>query len=30
MKALEKLVTERLYLVPLKLEFLKAAIYSVG
>jgi len=29
MKALEKLVTERLYLVPLKLELLKAAIIGI-
>ncbi len=29
MKALEKLVTERLYLVPLKLELMKAAIISI-
>jgi len=29
MKALEKLVTKRLYLVPLKLELLKAAIISI-
>ncbi len=29
MKALEKLVTERLYLVPFKLELLKAAIIGI-